>query len=149
LPGKADDPAQRLLERISEDDVTVVTEPIPVKHGKAIVLRNSDHKEVPQAAAPSSTPASVPAPSTVPPTASAAAAASASAPARQAPLQHEKPNGKRKDPMAAALRRDGSAGHAAEAAASRPATLGDDLQLARSVLAEALFRDLGAPGSKV
>ncbi len=133
-PGEAPpvrDPAQRVLDEIVDDDITVITEAVPVRHGKAIVL-NTDHQEVPPVGTkvPTGTdanlagaPAIKPAPAPVPP----------KAPRKLAGANQPSPAPASPHPSA-----------------PRGLVLdGGSIPLARSVLSEALFRDCGAPGTKV
>ncbi|MES2155497.1 MAG: hypothetical protein V4510_10215 [bacterium] len=134
-PTKPRDPAQRVLDEVRDDEITVITEPVPVRHGKAIVL-NADHQEVPPpgtnvpggldvhlaGAPPMQVPGAPPLPAAKPRKLGNQAAAPAAAPPSAPP------------PASRAL----------------GLTLdGGSIPLARSVLAEALFRDIGAPGTKV
>ncbi len=139
-PTKPRDPAQRILDEVMEDDVTVITEPAPVRHGKAIVL-NADHKEIP------------PAVGSVPRGSDANLAGAPSLPVAAAP-----------PPPSQARPRKLAAGNRAPVPSVTPATPatapitpagrgiildGGAIPLARSVLAEALMRDIGHAGTRV
>jgi hypothetical protein len=102
-PDASKDPAQRVLDDIADDDVTVIASPVPVRTGRPIQV-NAEQKE--KEASPRATKAP---------------------PAPAAPVQ---PNG-------------------AAPPTRGPVLLDDSVSLARAVLAQALFRDLGHPGSKV
>jgi len=124
--GPPKDPAQRILDEIVDDDITVITEPVPVRHGKAIIL-NADHKEIP----PSGTKA---------PKGSDADLAGAPALETIASKPRRLPgaNGSTTPPPPA------------PPSPGRGIVLdGGSLPLARAVLAEALLRDFGASGTKV
>lgn len=136
-PVKPKDPAQRVLDEVRDDDLTVITQAVPVRHGKAILL-NADHQELPPTG-------------TKVPTGSDTNLAGA--PALVVPGAPPVAAGKaRRLPGVAAPATTHSAPVAYPAPATAPRGLildGGSIPLARSVLAEALFRDIGAPGTKV
>lgn len=172
------DAAQRVLANVRDDDVTVITEPVPMRHGKAIVL-NQDHQEVPPttaragnpAGAPPLPPGAQPAHGHGPPTEPAGApTVKRRARIERAPQTAPAPVGsKAAGPNASPVGtgtppRNGIAPSApttgaAPVAAAAPVrhviqqpTLvldGGSVSLARSVLAEALFRDMGLQGTRV
>ncbi|MEA3190853.1 MAG: hypothetical protein QOD77_1435 [Thermoplasmata archaeon] len=154
-PPKATDATRRILEALRDDDVVVITEPLHPRHGRAIVL-DRDHREISSVAqqAPSGTDANLAGAPSIPPV--PPIPPHAAPPKPTAPLSSPR----KKTIQATALQQEAAAPTArtlqqaeaapAPGAARRAAELdGGAIALARSVIAEAVYREFGAGGSKV